>query len=62
MTYKERMMIEHPEAIGDQHIGGIEGCPMDHYTATTPHYCFNDGYSFSLLCKLCWEREMEVEE
>ena len=57
MTYKEKLMKEHPDHVHED--GWCEGCPNT--------YGYNDGekegFCSNVNCRDCWDREMpETEE
>jgi hypothetical protein len=56
MTFKEKLMKEHPEAIIDAAISG-GGCPSDFGYEECSSYCHSDDVS----CHDCWDREIPEE-
>lgn len=53
MTFREKLMIEHPERINARCGGGCEGCPQD--------YGYADDIACrdaSISCDACWSREI----
>lgn len=48
MTFKEKLMQEHPECVGNHFIGGCEKCPADYGYITKKeqdNYCnYNTGF------------------
>lgn len=57
MTYRERLMKEHPE-INPMFIrGGMDGCPSDYFEVDRPLWCKNMEASFDD-CERCWAREV----
>lgn len=61
MTFKEKLMEEHPEAIDDAYEGGCLGCPGDHEWGKgwrCPRVIARD----SSRCRICWNSEMPETE
>lgn len=53
MTFRERIAIEHPEAVG-RGLGGVAGCPSSYgYEDTCPCAVGNQLEE----CTHCWDRE-----
>ena len=57
MTYKEKLMLEHPEEVSESAEGGCYGCP-DSYGYEDYSDC--DGVEDG--CEECWNREIPEEE
>lgn len=56
MTFREKLAIEHPDAVSEDYIGGCGLCPISYgYEDEKPYAC-RDG---SLSCANCWNREMQ---
>lgn len=54
MTYREKLMQEHPDRVSEIYAGGCEGCPSDYgYNAVRPCW-FSTGKE----CRACWDQEM----
>ena len=59
MTFREKLMQEHPECVGTKYRGGCRGCPEEYgYENGTPKIC---GTRI-LPCRDCWDREMPEDE
>ena len=56
MTCKEKLMIEFPEDVGKEWIGGCCGCPHDHGYLSKPPYCNRSGNDE--ICAQCWDRKI----
>lgn len=54
MTCRERLLVEHPEYIGDRFVGGCSGCPKDYGYARDPELCRPGEKN----CRKCWDREV----
>ena len=55
MTYKEKLMHEHPECLSESYAGGCQGCPYDYgYEPKKEDRCKKTEYN----CAKCWNREM----
>ena len=57
MTYRGRLMREHPENVGGYHTGGAKGCPCD-YGYENGLACERRGMK-NLECRDCWDRVMK---
>lgn len=61
MTYREKMMLDHPEEIDQECCGGVCGCPSDYYGVDHEFPCYGTkGKSLKDLeeaCTECWNRE-----
>ena len=53
MTYREKLVMEHPECVGDHHPGGCAGCPSTYGYEPEEDTC-EDRSS----CTACWNREI----
>ena len=60
MTYKEKLMMEHPKRISEEGIGGCYGCPSGYgYCSKDEHWCVIRNASVGHdTCAECWDREM----
>lgn len=57
MTFREKLMQEHPDVVDERWTGGCFGCPADyHYENEHPDFC-NQFFS-QRKCTECWNREM----
>lgn len=61
MTFREKLMQEHPELISTRYLGGCKGCPY--------HYGYEHGRSEKCVgapdvytCAMCWNRQMPGTE
>lgn len=63
MTCREKLKIELPNRVKEEHIGGCYGCP-DHYGyASTPEGCHvGDRNPSPEKCYMCWDREIPGTE
>ena len=57
MTCREKLKINHPDAISKNAPGGCVGCPYDYGYAGKPYYC-----TPPVTCEECWDREVEERE
>lgn len=67
MTYKEKLMIEHPDNLKPRYVGGCYGCPSDYgYFPDDEKPCHIDSrfknMRLSEKCTLCWNREIPTVE
>lgn len=53
MTYREKLVMEHPECVGDAYPGGCKGCP-----STYGYEPEEDTYEDRSSCTACWNREI----
>ena len=54
MKLREKLAIEHPEAVDSKCVGGCFGCPHDYgYENDAPEGC---DYN-TITCEKCWSRE-----
>lgn len=65
MTYREKLMLEHPEKVNVKYGGGCSGCPRDYgYTDKLEGCC--DLLRHQCLkvsrCVKCWDREIPNKE
>ena len=58
MTYREKLMQEHPEYVSEQWKGGCYNCPCD-YGYEESEDCPNTEPDIDIACRACWDREME---
>lgn len=57
MTYREKLKIEHPDAINPESDDGCEGCPHNY------GYCeFDRDVCAGSTCAECWDREIPETE
>lgn len=56
MTCREKLKIEHPEAVSDRFLGGCEGCPSVYGYLPDPQDCYNYTRN-EMHCTKCWNRE-----
>ena len=61
MTYREKVIKEHPEDIGEQWTGGVKYCPA-FYGYEEELWCFNRANNSRSKCEECWNREIEEKE
>ena len=59
MTCKERLMIEHPEKVGNRFTGGCKACPDNYGYARRPDKCFPNRRGNDKECAECWDRAVE---
>lgn len=59
MTCRERLAIEHPDRISDDHWGGCLGCPSEFGYLPDPEECPKEHMvdDFDKTCRECWDRE-----
>ena len=55
MTCREKLAMEHPENIGEQYLGGANGCPNTYGYLPKPHDCCGAD---DAACRYCWDREI----
>ena len=58
MTCREKLKIEHPEAIDELVPGGCRACPESYGYLPAPEYCGRYGITLNERCSLCWDREI----
>jgi hypothetical protein len=58
MTYKEKLMKEHPECVSDEYIGGCCGCPGKYWEGA-PMVRKKDCDNY---CTGCWNSEIPEEK
>lgn len=56
MTFREKLMQEHPEYVRDTYFGGCFSCP---YTYDYEEFQPCDGNNYKS-CRACWDREMPM--
>lgn len=57
MTFREKLLQEHPDKIAPRYVGGCKGCPRHYdYEDKTPSEC-NMWYGEER-CNECWDRQM----
>ena len=55
MKLREKLAIEHPEAVDSKYGGGCLGCPMDYGYASEPRGCECN----EITCTACWDTEYD---
>ena len=61
MTYREKLMRDHPEWVNDAiFIGGCKGCPSNYDYEEYEENCLLTA-DVQKRCRECWDREMEEE-
>ena len=55
MTYRERVAIEHPEAVNSDSAGGVWGCPGDYWEGA-PNIQSSCDVAHGA-CTVCWDRQ-----
>lgn len=59
-TFRELLVVEHPDAVGEEFVGGCCGCPKSYgyepENKPCPHQHEERRKSGSLLCAACWNR------
>ena len=55
MTFKEKLTLEHPEALNNYCYNNIEGCPSDYGYSLDEEFCPASN------CADCWNREITEE-
>lgn len=55
MTYREKLLEEHPECVSPGYLGGCADCPGD-YGYKPPKECY---ICTGKECRKCWNREMK---
>lgn len=58
MTYRQRLMRDHPENVGRYHTGGALGCPCDYGYEKNP--ACQERKQKAMTCRECWEREVKA--
>lgn len=62
MTFKEKLKKEHPEKVGDFHMGGCYGCPDSYGYEECSNFCRLNGVGSRRpcgeRCTACWNREI----
>lgn len=59
MTFKEKLMIEHPEKVGDRFEGGCANCPSDYgYIPLDEEIRYCQTGIGNEQCTNCWNREI----
>ena len=54
MTFREKLMMEHPECVGSEFNGGCKLCPRHYGYEDNRNFCQNKDSD----CKKCWDREI----
>lgn len=63
MTYKEKLKLEHPDAVGSIYSGGCRGCPWEYgYSEKKCVKCSHSNLSTEEACTICWNSEMPASE
>ena len=60
MTCREKLMIEHPDNIDRESLGGCVGCPSDY--GYFRDACSKRMYATDKECRMCWDREIPGTE
>ena len=61
MTFKEKLLNDRPDSVGDNFIGGCESCPISYgYEKKKPDFCPDKGGANVIeeVCEKCWNREI----
>ena len=62
MTYREKLMSEHPELVSDAYHGGAAQCPCSYGYEAKQTTCAmeqaDDLLCTAEICRACWDREM----
>lgn len=61
MTFREKLMKQHPKLVSDKYVGGCDGCPYDFgYEEKETSPCLTSGKTVCGEdgCTACWDREM----
>ena len=59
MTYREKARIEHPESVGSEFYGGVEGCPSVYGYSDREVFCRGANIYD---CDRCWGREIPEKD
>lgn len=59
MTYKEKLILEHPDCVGAQYIGGCKDCPGEYWEGAPVIHKKGCRYPF---CTGCWNSEIPEEK
>lgn len=64
MTCREKMMIEHPDDVSNEWVGGVAGCPHDVGYLQKPKWCKREKsqHCDNDLCSDCWDRLLPESE
>lgn len=65
MTYREKLMLEHPEKVNAIYVGGCCGCPCDYgYIDQFEECCdlLRNQRLKVIRCVKCWDREIPNKE
>lgn len=62
MTCREKLAMEHPEAVVERLVGGCEGCPHEYGYLSDPDWCGSITMGLLEACTKCWDREIPGEE
>lgn len=60
MTCREKLAIEYPYAISEEHYGGCFGCPHMYGYLPRPEYCSGTVW-LPFKCDRCWSRTVSEE-
>lgn len=58
MICREKLKLEHPDAVDRAFLGGCRGCPSRYGYLCKPDYC----KSKHEICTKCWDREIPEEK
>lgn len=62
MTFKEKLKLEHPDAIDNRRAGGCVGCPFDYDYEDVESGAKNCDSAGGKGCDYCWNREIPEEK
>lgn len=59
-TFRELLVLEHPDAVGEEFVGGCYGCPRNYgyepENKACPHEYVRQQGAKEVLCADCWDR------
>lgn len=59
-TFRELLVVEHPDAVGEEFVGGCCGCPKNYgyepENKACPHGYVRQQGAKEVLCADCWDR------
>ena len=59
-TFRELLVLEHPDAVGEEFVGGCYGCPQNYgyepENKACPHEYVRQQGAKEVLCADCWDR------
>ena len=62
MTFREKLQIDHPDAISTLYMGGCRGCPYDYNYCAPDCIANGSGGATERICAACWDREIPEEK